>query len=261
MKVAGFGGIAIAALCAGLLALAPVHAEEAGTGDGWQFAAAVYLWGADIDGETATGSDVDVSFDDLFDNLNAGFMGSFEARNDKWLVLSDLMYLDVSADKTAKATVPVGQTQIQLKAEADVDLKGLVFQLLGGYKLFSDGRSRLNLIGGARYLDLDMDAKVKISAVGSSQSEKISLSGHVWDGVIGVQGNYAMGQRWSLPYYVDIGTGQSDFTWQALAGVNFHASSTLDVVLAYQHLEWDIGGDVVDNINFSGPTLGAIFRF
>jgi len=254
----------VPALCAGILAFGPVQAEESSTSNGWDFSAAIYLWGTDIGGKTASGSEVDVSFNDLFDNLNSAFMGTFEARKDKWLVITDLIYLDVSADKTANVTIPIdpiNSIHFDVTGEADMDMTGKVFQLAGGYNLHTDTRSRLDLIGGARYLDLDMDTSVTITGPLKIPPIKISESGHVWDGIVGVKGRYALGQRWSLPYYVDIGAGQSDFTWQAMAGVGFNAAKWVDIALVYRHLEWDIGGDIIHNINFSGPALGAVFRF
>jgi len=249
------------ALGACIFAFGSAQAEESGTSKGWDFSAAIYLWGAGIGGKTASGSEVDVSFNDLFDNLNSAFMGSFEARKDKWLVITDLIYMDVSADKTAKVTIPIGPIEIDVKGDADMDLTGKIFQLAGGYNLHTDERSRLDLIAGARYLDLDMDTSVKITGPLNTRPIKISESGDVWDGIVGVKGRYAFGQRWSIPYYVDIGTGQSDFTWQAMAGVGYSAAKWVDIALVYRYLDWDIGGDVIDNINFSGPALGAIFRF
>ena len=35
----------------------------------------------------------------------------------------------------------------------------------------------------------------------------------------------------------------------------------VDIAFVYRYLEWDIGGDFVDDLNFSGLALGAIFRF
>ena len=28
-------------------------------------------------------------------------------------------------------------------------------------------------------------------------------------------------REWFVPYYADIGTGQSDFTWQAIGGIGY----------------------------------------
>ena len=103
----------IPALCASLLSLvaAPLQAE---TDNDWQFAAKAYLWFADIGGTTGSGDSVEVSFSDIFDNLETGFMGAFEARKGKWLVLTDLIYLDVGASD--KTTVSDGPLPIDIEA-------------------------------------------------------------------------------------------------------------------------------------------------
>lgn len=261
MKKDAFRRVFMLTLLTGVLISGTAQAEESSATRVWDFTAAIYLWGADIGGRTASGSKVDVSFNDLFDNLNSAFMGTFEARKDKWLVITDLIYMDISADKTAEVTIPIGPIEIDVTGDADVDLTGKVFQLAGGYNLHTDERSRLDLIAGARYLDLDMDTSITITGPLQGRPIKISESGDVWDGIVGVKGQYDLGQRWSIPYYVDVGTGQSEFTWQAMMGVGFNATKWLDVALVYRHLAWEVDGDLIDNLNFSGPALGAIFRF
>ena len=65
-----------------------------------------------------------------------------------------------------------------------------------------------------------------------------------------------------MPYYVDVGAGDSDLTWQATAGIGFRAGSVWDLNLVYRHLEWDFdSAGLIDDINFSGPTFGVIFRW
>ena len=247
----------IAALCASLLSLvaAPLQAE---TDNDWQFAAKAYLWYADIGGETGAGDSLDVSFSDVFDNLETGFMGAFEARKGKWLVLTDLIYLDVSASD--KTTVSDGPFPVDIETKTKIDLTGTILNLLGGYNLLSEGPLELDLLAGARYFDLETDITVDLSAIAPGLSAKGSESEYVWDGIIGMKGNYALGNNWSAGFYGDIGTGDSDFTWQAAAGIVYDAEWA-NVGLLYRHLEWDIGDELIDNISFSGPAVGAVFRW
>lgn len=261
MKNGMLARILMTALGAYVFVFNYVQAEETGSDNDWEFSAVLYLWGADIGGKTASGNEIDVSFNDLFDNLNTAFMGGFEARKNKWLAMADFLYLDVSADGSTKVSIPVGPIEIDFKGEAEIDMKGTVFQLAGGYNLHSDWRSRIDLIGGARYLDTDMDTKIVITGPITSRPIDIPQSVTVWDGIVGVKGRYALGQRWAIPYYVDAGTGQSDFTWQVMAGVTYNAAKWLDIALAYRYLNWEIGDDTLKRINFSGPGLGAVFRF
>jgi len=248
----------IPALCASLFSFVttPLQAE---TDNEWRFAVKTYLWGADIGGNTGAGDSLDVSFSDVFDNLESGFMGAFEARKGKWLVLTDLIYLDVSADD--KTTVSDGPLSVDINAKTNIDLTGTIFQLAGGYNLISEESLKLYILAGTRYLDLETDISVDLSAVGLSQSAKFSDSGNVWDGIIGLKGIYDFGPRWSVALYGDIGTGESDFTWQAAAGAVYHTNGGVDVAFLYRHLEWDLDEDLLDDINFSGPAVGAVFRW
>jgi len=221
------------------------QAEDLASDNGWQFAIAPYLWGAGIGGKTQAGSSIDVSFDDLFDNLEGAFMASFEARKNKWMILADYINLDVAASKQ------VGPLPITM------NLKSKIIHLAGGYNLYQE-KSRLDLIFGMRNLDLDLG----LSSVKMGNPVSLSYSGNILDGVVGVKGQLVLSNRWYLPYYVDIGTGDSDLSWQAIAGASFRAAKWVDLALVYRHMEWDLGNDKpVAELNFSGPAFGAIFRF
>ncbi len=221
------------------------QAEESATDNGWQFAITPYLWGSDISGKTQRGLPIDVPIGDIVDNLESVLMVSFEARKNKWLVLADYIYLDIAASQQ------VGPLPISM------NLEGTVFQLAGGYNLYQED-SRLDLIFGAR--DLDMDLGLSTVIMGNPVSQ--SRSGSNLDAIIGVKGQLNLAKRWYLPYYADVGTGDSDFTWQATAGISFQAAKWVDLALVYRHLEWDFKStDALQDINFSGPAFGAIFRF
>jgi hypothetical protein len=67
--------------------------------------------------------------------------------------------------------------------------------------------------------------------------------------------------NWSIPYYLDVGTGSSAFTRQGMLGVaySFHWG---DVTLAYRNLYYDQGSDkLIQNMRFDGFALGVTFRF
>lgn len=254
----------IAAICFAFLGPGTVQAQTGSSAnqDQWQFAGAIYIWGADISGQTIRGSKVEVSFSDLFENLEMAFMGAFAARKNNWSLLTDIIYMDIADDATADLSVPVGPIQVSVTTSASVDLEGLIVLLAGGYSLYSEGKSRLEVIGGARYLDLDTELFLELQSLGPGQSRFISDSLTAWDGIIGLKGLASLGERWFLRYYVDIGAGDSESTWQASAGVGYRAGDKIDVALVYRHLEWDFDStQLINDINFSGPALGVIFRW
>lgn len=247
-----------------VLPVTPVMAQTdvSESEDQWEFTGAIYLWGADIAGQTLNGSEVEVGFSDLVDNLEMAFMGAFAARKNEWSILTDVVYMDIGATETAELSIPVGPIQVPVTTAADLDLEGWALHFAGGYELSAEGKSRVDLIGGVRYLDLDMDLFLELESLGPGQSRTVSESLTSWDAIIGLKGRTALGERWFLPYYIDIGTGESKFTWQASAGIGFQAGKVWDVAFLYRHLEWDLDStQVIDDINFSGPMLGVIFRW
>lgn len=245
---------------AGALSLASLNATAAD--NDWHYGATLYLWGAGIQGETVGGADIDVGFDTLISNLNMAFMGAFEARQAHWSFLADVIYLNVGVDDGG--TVPVrlqsGET-VGVNIKAGVETKGWVLNLLGAYTVLANEQASLDVLAGARYLDLEVDFDLGLAAEGYGGSRSLSASGDVWDGVVGVKGRVNLNDRWYLPYYVDVGTGQSDLTWQAFGGVGY-SFDWGEMSVVYRHIEWELDSDRgLDNINFSGPAAAVTWRF
>ncbi len=242
----------------------PVMAQSETGDDEWNHSLAVYLWGASLGGTTASGTEVEVDFKDLVDNLEFGAMAAYQARKGKWSFLTDVIYLDLSADRQLDLIPPIGGDIINVTTDVSLDLTGWVIHLGGGYNLYDDREgTTTDFIIGARYLDLSSDMLLNFD-LGPPEldiSVPLSASGDVWDAVIGMRGIISLGDRWFVPWGANIGAGDSDLTWQAMAGVAFKASSWADIALTYRHLEWDLGGDLVDDLSFSGLMLGVIFRF
>jgi len=238
------------------------QAEESILSDDWQFDAHVYIWAPDFGGEMdiAGGVPFDVPFSTLVDNLKMGFYGSFEARKEKWLIYTDVVYLNVETD----AAPPAPSNPLLSFSARNVKMKGGAINLVGGYNLLVKGRSRLDLIAGARYLNLGSDFGLNVNILGETTTKFIPVDmGTALDAIIGVKGKYAFANRWSIPYHADIGTGDSDFTWQLLSGISYQAADWVDLALTYRHMEWDLKSTdgVIKNVNFSGPAVGVTFHF
>ena len=259
-------------LAAGVMLLAsalPVTASAASDSDRWEYDATIYLWGAGIDATTQTGGDIDMSFSDILKDLDMTFMGGFGAHKGKWSLLADAIYMDLSQSDSGKETIPVldGAITITKTVDTDVGMKAWITTFGAGYNVVDNERATLDIVGGARYFYLDLDIKLDLRLKGSegllntSRKEKVSESDHVWDGIVGVKGRINLDKNWYLPYYADVGTGGSQSTWQALAGVGYQFKWG-DVLLAYRYLDYNFDSDfILDDMNISGPALGARFRF
>ena len=256
MKKRSSRSLLIAGFCMGatLFTLPPAQADEAVADDNWHLTGELYLWGASVDGRTRLGGNVEVSIGDLLDNLDMAFMGGLEARKGKWSLIGDLIYLDVSADKTGSLT-----DQELVTFTADANVEGWVSNLLAGYRLADTGAGYADIVFGARYLDLDTSLKVSANVASPPPDLSFAAGENFWDAVAGFRGGIGLPGSFYVPYYVDIGAGQSDLTWQVIVGVGWRPKWG-EVTLAYRHIEWDFDkGSAVTDINFSGP--GVSFRY
>ena len=128
----------------------------------------------------------------------------------------------------------------------------------------------LDVFGGLRYFGLEASTDWQLTAAvtgpGGGQTfpraGSISEREDLWDGIVGVKGRVWLGRsNWSIPYYLDVGTGSSSLTWQGMLGVAY-SYKWVGVTLAYRHLYYDQKDDkLIQDMRFSGPALGVTFRF
>jgi hypothetical protein len=214
------------------------------------FTGYLYLWAPALSGETTTGGSIDVSFSDILDNLDVALMGAVEARRGRFSIFADALYLDLS-DGQDTAVGP------GIPANADVDVRGTVLSGSVGYDLANGTDMRIAVLGGFRVMNLDTSANVSIA----SGSQRISGGINNWDAIVGVRGTTQIADRWGVSYYADIGAGESDLTAQLSAAVNYRIN-TWDLVFGYRYLNWDLGNtQVLSDLTFQGPFIGARFGF
>lgn len=250
------------ALVAGsvLIAMTTVMSATETMASDWEYGLSIYGWLPSISGNLnysppGSSGDINVDAEQIIDSLQFTFMGSFEARNGVWSGFTDVIYLDLSGDKSKSVGLADGTT-----FDADLELTGWIWTLGGSYNVWREQKSHLDLLAGVRLLSLDTE--VKLSGGGPLQRDRsLSDSLDLWDGIIGVKGRYTLNYGWFLPYYFDVGTGDTELTWQAMGGVGY-AFDWGEVSLSYRYLEYDQGDDeLLQDIGFGGAKLGVAFRF
>ena len=220
----------------------------------WKHEIAPYLWGSSMQGTVGVGAvtaETDLSFSDILDNLEFGFMGTYRASTERCSITVDAIYMGLGVTEKG----PGGA----LKADIDMDQVGLEGDF--GYAL-SD---RFTVLAGLRYVDLEMQVEVS----GPLGNERSSREQQSWvDPVIGAQYAWPFADQWSLNLRGDVGgfgVG-SDFAWQAIATLRWQFSPRTGVGLAYRHLDMDYedgkGADrFLYDVVTSGPALGIVFTF
>lgn len=235
--------------------------QEAPSGSDWNFFMQLNLWAPDFNITTASGADIEIGIDDIVDNLDFAYMGTLGAQRDKWTFLTDVIYLDLEHSDNYDI---VNNALLQLEL-TNIELEGWIVTPMVSYNILASERLRLDVLAGARYLWLELDTETRRRFLGTTSKESDSRSFDVWNGIIGVRGEVDLPGKWFIPYYVDAGAGETEFTWQAYAAVAYRFGR-FDVALGYRHLKWefdedDTGGDVFDDLELTGPMIGIKYRF
>ena len=207
---------------------------------------------------------------DYFDSLNGAFMGAFEANNGRWGFFTDYLYVDVSGSNSGTRSFSLGNVNLpgSVSGNLDVGIKGSAWTIAGEYRLQSTKESSVDLLFGARMLDVKPRISFSLNGdLGGIPSESRGGSFEVsqtnWDAIIGVKSRWAFGDRlqWYVPLYADIGGGDSRLTWQAAAGIGY-SYSWGDIVGMWRYVRYDFKSDsVIQDLSFNGPVLGVTFRF
>jgi len=170
-----------------------------------------------------------------------------------------VIYLDLEADKNQTANL---LDAIPVNYFTDVELNAWVVTPTVSYNVLEKDKFKLNLVAGARYLYLDLDLKVDIDGVRDKELSKSgSDSGHVWDGIVGVRGEVTLNDKWYMPYYADIGTGDSDATYNLYGGFGYRFNR-VDLVAGWRYLRWNFDDNTaLKNLWINGPLVGVKIRF
>jgi hypothetical protein len=240
----------------------------------WEGEVTLYGWlptmGGTFHFPVAGSVDAELDPSDVLNALNFAFFTTAEVRKDRWGALTDVIYLDLGNTKRGLRDLTIGDQELpaQLQTKTEVSLKGWVWTLGGTYVLSEDAAHPVSLVAGARLIDLTNELKLDVTGditgtplPGRRVRGEANLSN--WDAVVGLKGRMDLGEAgaWFVPYYADIGTGESDLTWQAVLGVGY-AFDWGDLAVAWRYMDYDFGSDdPVEDLWQSGVALGATFHF
>jgi hypothetical protein len=229
--------------------------ETADDPNKWHIATIGYIWFAGAHGETdvigpVPPVDLDLSFGDVLKAFKFAFMGAAEARKNRFIILGDIMYIHLDAEKGIGIRDPDF-------LEAELDSKTMDITLLGGYRVAEKGPVVVDLFAGGR-LNL---FKVELQLEGPNRSAEGSVKKTWFDPLIGARVGAPLGGKWSLTFYGDVGgivTG-SDVTWQGLATVNYQISRKMRLGAGWRYFKVKYDrGDFLYNVAQSGPVV--VFR-
>jgi len=263
-------------------ASATLAGDDTNDPDDLTFTLTPYLWLPSIGGNLnlpvpagstgAPSSSINMDADDLLDDLEMVFVMEMELRKERWFFAADFIYMDISDSAGKVKSIDFGGSRVKttLDIGTDMELKSFVTTFGGGYQIVDREWLQMGIFLGARYLWMEADVNWNLSATVTgplashtfARTGSLKESGDVWNGVGGVRGRFRLGDsHWFIPFYGDIGTGDSDLTWQVFAGISYSFGSW-DIDLGWRYLEFDSGSDdFIEELDMSGPILGARIRF
>ena len=196
----------IAAL--GVLASSSAWAQNSDT---WEWRVIPYLWGLNVDGTMEIGpieNDMDVSFSDIWDNMDIGgsLAGQFWKGQHGFHV--DYTYLRLKPEPNFLPSPPFADgSKISSKMTINV------FE--AGYNwLFTDAQA---LLIGARYIDMEMRMSFDFTGPAPIDPDPLTAGPSWVDYFVGLQSRHHLSANWGVNLVGTIGAGGSDFPWTAQA--------------------------------------------
>ena len=283
-KSSGVSGATFAFLVAVMLVFPlPVFAQN--SGDTWEYHVTPYLWLPTIDGSmkygippgsgSGGGPEFSVGPTDWFDLLNFGLLVSGSAKKGRFSLMTDFVYLSMTSKNDSRiervhdgsAVIPIDAS---LQVDARTDLDGLNLTFAAGLDIGESESGSATIFAGIRYFDFDVENRWNLSAAITGPNNEVLLPAEgsrerdvsLLDGIVGIRGQFGKAEsKWAVPYYLDVGTGDSDLTWNLMAGAarEFRWG---DLLIMYRHLEYDQDSDsLLQDFSFSGPAIGVRFNF
>ena len=264
----------------------------------WTFTATPYVWVTLFTGsQTVKGRtiDVDVGFSEFADLVRQSaipkdlmaFMGYFEARNDRFSLFADVVYLKAGLDASMVRSRGVDALNATVGAAAGLTYKMVIAETAAAYEVAhwgptsaANSGTALDVFGGARGWWQTADASFSVSGtvnIGDltrNADGTVTASGSVgWvDPLVGVRLRHQFAPAWNFVASGDVGgfgVG-SKFSWQTLAALNYdfyvHNGITWSGMAGYRalYVDYSKGNDATlyeYKMTMHGPILGLTARF
>lgn len=224
--------------------------------ESWTFSVTPYLWLFGMDGDVRvrnTTADIDVGFDDIWDNLDFALMARVEAWKGPLGFYLDPLYGNLGVEGKA------GPNDVDVDSEMILVDFGMLYRVMD--QRDAEGRSRTADVSlGGRYYYLKNEIDFALLADRAQSSDRVDLT---------IGGRYGMdlSDRFGFLVGGDIGGfelgSSSDFAWNAQALGSYRVGESGRVWAGYRILDVDndTGGSSGQDVQFSGPVIGYEFRF
>jgi hypothetical protein len=244
-------GARVAVVLVAALACVPGRAA-AQQSDEWRFSVVpLYFWAASIDGTMAAGpADVPITldFDDAADHLAGAFSLHVEATKGRWGAFGDVNFISLASAAEFGAGA--------ISVTGDLELDNVVFEAGGLY--FIHPARQFGVIAGVRTYTL-------APTIGIGESTAVDASETSVNFIGGVVFRPPLSAKWTFIGRADVGFGEADLTWSAVAGLGYRLVSWSSLEFGFKGLGIDQDGGDRDlrqyDVTHYGPIVGLRFHW
>lgn len=213
-----------------------------------------------------SGPGISISPRTVLDKINFGVSGQLHAQKGPWGIFSQLRYSDLSDHRggTHNFSIPGVEVPGHVTGNFRLRDKMTTFTLAGTWQAVAKPQSEMHLLAGTRMLRDKQRISWKLShdVSGIAREGASRTRTTNWDAIVGLMGRARLGAGpWFLPYYLDVGTGDSRVTAQAAVGVGYQLSWG-ELSASWRYLGYrNKSGHALRRLNFNGPSLDLTFVF
>jgi hypothetical protein len=286
-KLAVLAALLFIAATMSVRAQQPIQAAQPANPSGWSFNVAPYIWLPTINASlnynlpalaARLPTDISVPPAEYLPDLNFAAMFAAEARYERFTVLTDFIYLKLTAgasDTSVRSIDFFGLAPQPISRALDLGstttLKAVIWTLAGGYTLAEGDWGNFDLLVGFRFLSLNASTNYNLNVTltgprgnGATFGGAGSASANrdVVDGIGGFRGRFRLADSGLfIPYYFDIGAGGSKLTWQIASGLGYQ-TGWAGVSILGRYLSFEApSSSTVRHLGMAGPMVIVNFSF
>ncbi|MEM9324365.1 MAG: hypothetical protein AAGA85_01860 [Bacteroidota bacterium] len=221
----------------------------------WEYEISASLWTGNTGVEVLPldfSRAVDIDLPDFLDNYQLGFLLRGEAVKERFGVLLDVGYIQLSASD---------EPEVPNVDRVSVDVNSTLVTLSGIFRIHGSDKFRLDALPGIQYYHSDSEIAVQGSMSGTASSNRSN-----WDPILGLRAKYVVFSKLDLGLFGSIGGfgASSQSTTQFGATAGYRLLELFSVHLGYRLIDWDF--DEVEerrliSQNISGVLVGFKLSF
>ncbi|QQX79086.1 outer membrane beta-barrel protein [Shewanella sp. KX20019] len=222
----------------------------------WEFEISPYLWLVNQQGQTGYIDengipiivDMDMSFSDIFENLDSAALLNVQANKGDWQFWIDLVYMKLKYDTKTEF------------ASAELSAKQKMLDIVAAYRFSKQANMEWYAFAGGRVIDISNKLEVRFF----ERRRDPSFADEWYDPLIGIKNKWSFSEGFYLISRADLGGFGigSDLSWALNLTMNQDLSEHWALKYSFRYIDIDYDdNDFIFDVASSGFGLGVTYQF